>query len=123
MKQEHNRARGLLAALRATLLPNCREMSRHSSRSLDARLPLFQRLGAGLHLMFCRFCRRYRRQLTWLRLAAQKSPDTHPAIPPLSDLARNRLKQSLREQTTAADGRKTGVVHPSVDLEHNHDDH
>jgi len=122
MTHEHNRAKGPLARLRMTFLPNCREMSRHSSRSLDARLTLFQRLGVGLHLIFCRFCRRYWRQLHWLRLTAQKSADANPAIPPLSDRARSRLKQSLREQGTTANAQGAGAASPSADPEENHDD-
>lgn len=117
MTHEHNRAKGPLATLRATFLPNCREMSRHSSHSLDARLTFFQRLGVGLHLIFCRFCRRYWKQLKWLRLTAQESANTNPAIPPLSDFSRSRLKQSLRERMTTANGQQAGA-----DSEHDHDD-
>lgn len=79
---------------RTMLLPTCREMSRLSSRSLDGPLPLSQRLGAGLHLLFCRLCRRYRKQLRWLRQAVRKPAETAPMQ--LSVGGRERLKQALR---------------------------
>lgn len=122
MIHEHNRANGPLERLRATLLPNCREMSRHSSRSLDAPLPFFQRLGVGLHLIFCRFCRRYRGQLKWLRRTARKSTDASPAPIPLSELSRSRLKQSLRERAKAASTQGTNAKPSCADHEHDHDD-
>lgn len=97
MTHETHRAKGPFANLRAALMPNCREMSRYASRSLDSPLPFAHRLGFGLHLLLCRFCRRYRRQLLWLRRMAPKPLDADPKAPALSAEARLRLKQSLRD--------------------------
>lgn len=102
MTDERNRTKSPWVDLRGTLLPNCREMSVHASHSLDVGLNPFQRLGVGLHLIFCRFCRRYWRQLRWLRLTARRSADAIVVVTPLSDPARHRLKQSLREEMTLA---------------------
>ena len=48
---------------------NCKEVTRMVSESLDRSLPLFQRMGIRIHLMMCKFCTRYRRQLLILRKA------------------------------------------------------
>ena len=46
---------------------DCREISRLVSISMDRELALRQRVGLRLHLMMCRYCARYRRQLLFLR--------------------------------------------------------
>jgi hypothetical protein len=97
MTPETNRAKRTLATLRSFLVPNCREMSRRSSRALDAPLPFLERLGFGLHLLLCRFCRRYWGQLQRLRRTAPRTPVASPAAPRLSAEARSRIKRSLRE--------------------------
>jgi hypothetical protein len=69
---------GRLRWLRVALLPNCREMTRRSSLAADRPLTLPERLGALLHLALCQLCRRYRRQLAWLRHTA---PEQHRRRP------------------------------------------
>ena len=43
------------------------EATRLLSESQDAPLPLMARVGLRLHLALCRQCRRYQRQLTFMR--------------------------------------------------------
>ena len=43
---------------------NCREITEHASDFLDGTLPWPVRLQVRLHLMMCRFCREYVRQLS-----------------------------------------------------------
>ena len=84
------------------LLPTCREMSRHSSQELDGPLPLFQRLGVGLHLACCSLCRRYRSQLQWLHKAARQDMPASPVAGRLPEARRERLKKALREGAAAS---------------------
>ena len=42
---------------------SCREVSRHASSWLDGTLPGRVRLQVRLHLMMCRLCREYVRQM------------------------------------------------------------
>lgn len=43
---------------------NCREIAQRASDFIDARLPWHVRMEVRLHLMLCRFCREYVRQMT-----------------------------------------------------------
>ena len=81
------------------LSPDCREASRLQSEALDHPLPKAQRFGLRLHLLLCRWCRRYGKQIHFLRQAAHEHPESLTQATPeeLSSDARERLKQSLRQ--------------------------
>ena len=79
---------------------SCKDVTRLVSESMDRTLPPGKRLGVRLHLLVCRFCERYRRQLLLLREVARHLssveevpgktfPDT------LSPEARERIRGSL----------------------------
>lgn len=79
--------------------PNCREMSRLASRSLETPTPFALRLRMRLHHLICAWCQRYERQLRHLH-------DTAPGLaerPELSTArgltpeARERMRRRLRE--------------------------
>ena len=76
----------------------CRDASRLQSEALDKDLSFLQRLGLALHLMICKWCRRYGRQVRFLREAAHEHPENlSEAVPQkLSAEARERIKQRLR---------------------------
>ena len=77
---------------------NCKEVTRMVSESLDRKLPLHQRMGIRIHLLMCKFCSRYRKQLLILReamrLYARYGEDAEPylILPPE---ARERIKLSF----------------------------
>jgi len=83
-----------------TLSPNCREVSRRQSEGLDQSLSLGQRLGLRLHLLLCQWCRRYGKQIRFLRQAVREHPDelNDATRRTLSPEARERLKRSLRDE-------------------------
>ncbi len=74
----------------------CHDMSRLSSQSLDVTLPFLTRLRMKFHLLICRWCRRYRAQLTILRRSLSRlgtdAADTGPALPAE---ARERIRKKL----------------------------
>jgi hypothetical protein len=78
--------------------PNCQQASRLQSEALDRQLSLSKRLGLRLHLAFCRWCRRYGRQIRYLRQAAHEHDDQLADATPqnLSPAARDRIKQKLK---------------------------
>lgn len=83
------------------LWPSCRYASRLQSRALDESLPLAQRFGLRLHLLLCKWCRRYGRQIRFLRQAARRQASgevLETSRPGLSPEARNRIRQAIAEK-------------------------
>lgn len=80
---------------------SCKEVTRLLSESMDHTLPFGKRLGVRLHLLMCKFCARYKKQLLLIREAAQRlaateeKPGVHPGET-LSEEARERIRKSLR---------------------------
>lgn len=82
---------------------SCKEVTSLISESLDRRLPLGQRLGVRLHLMMCKFCSRYRKQLLAVRAAIHRyveELEPSGSIKPfsLSEEARSRIRQAMAYQ-------------------------
>lgn len=77
-------------------LPTCREIAAQLSREQDAAEPTPHRLSLRLHLMMCRHCRRYERQLVWLRQSLTRArADNTP--PRLSASAQKRIHKRLQD--------------------------
>ena len=80
----------------------CREASRLASESLDRDLGTMDRLALRSHLLCCRACRRYRRQIGLLREAMRRlapraeSGDDLPG-PALPDDVRDRIERALKD--------------------------
>lgn len=89
-----------LARVMAALSPSCRQASRLQSEALDHKLPILQRIGLRIHLFLCKWCRRYGKQIRFLRDAAHDHSDelVEPAPQKLPDAARERMKQRLRAE-------------------------
>ena len=75
---------------------NCKEVTRMVSESMDRKLPLHQRMGIRVHLLMCKFCSRYKKQLLILREAMRLQEryveDTGSPIT-LPPEARERIKR------------------------------
>jgi anti-sigma factor RsiW len=54
------------------MLISCKDASRLISQMQDGELSFRQRLAVRLHLMFCDACRRFVRQLRFLRTAMRR---------------------------------------------------
>ncbi len=80
---------------------SCRDITQLISESMDTSLPIGKRIGVRVHLLMCKFCARYERQLLLFRetlrlLVAEGGKDEGPAEETLSVEARERIKKSLR---------------------------
>ena len=80
---------------------SCKDVTKLVSESMDRSLPLGQRIGVRLHLLICKFCARYERQLLLLRETAQRLAAMVDAPggsfgEPLSEEARERIRESIR---------------------------
>ena len=84
----------------AMLSLSCRQVSRLQSDALDRKLSFPQRLGLRLHLVLCNWCRRYGKQVRFLRDAAHEHPENmvEPLPYKMSDEARERIKQRLKAE-------------------------
>jgi hypothetical protein len=81
-----------------TLSLNCREAARAQSEQLEHPLPRIKRIGLWLHLLMCKWCRRYGKQIRFLRQAAHEHQEKllTASSKQLSDDARERIKRSLQ---------------------------
>ena len=80
------------------LSPNCKEAARLQSEKLDHELPLLQKIGLRFHLVLCKWCRRYGKQLGFLRSAARRCDEEHGHSQPqkLPAEALERIKRQIR---------------------------
>ena len=89
--------RRLIDVIRA-LSPSCREATRLQSDALDRALPLLKQVGLRIHLVLCRWCRRYGGQIRFLRRAARSHSDaTAQAAPSLTPKARQRIINAVHK--------------------------
>ncbi|SRR6266567_953224 len=84
----------------AALSPDCKQAARMQSDAVDRKLPFFQWLGLRLHLVLCKWCRRYGKQIRFLRDAAHEHPEemAKPLPHKMSDEARERIKRRLQAE-------------------------
>ena len=81
------------------LSPSCKQAVRLQSLALDRVLTPVERFGLRSHLLFCKWCRAYGKQIRFLSSAAKEraSGDDRSSPPPgLSPEARARIKRSLQ---------------------------
>ena len=80
------------------LTPNCADVARLASESLDKGLPLGLRLRIRLHFLVCVWCARYFKQLKFLHEAALRVKQRASDLPGLrlSFEARRRIVQHLQ---------------------------
>jgi hypothetical protein len=72
---------------------NCKDVSYLISRSMDKKLPLKTRFGIKIHLMMCKLCRRYEKQLLTLQAAFKEE-----VIIPLPKSIREKIKAALKKK-------------------------
>lgn len=77
---------------------NCEKVTHLVSESLDHKLPLYRQLGMRIHLLMCKFCSRYQKQLLFLRktarLYSERSEDLDSSIKLSSEVGK-RIKESM----------------------------
>lgn len=75
---------------------SCREATRLMSEARERRLTRWERVGLSIHLGLCRYCRRYRRQLAYLRDVVKKIVEEPAAM---SESAKARIRRKLEESS------------------------
>ncbi len=84
----------------ARQFPPCKEVTRLVSESLDRDLSVPERLTLRVHVLMCVLCRRFARQVRFVRDALRRHSDRLegqdlPPPPGLSPEARDRIKRNL----------------------------
>ena len=78
----------------------CKDISQKVSLSMDTSLPLHHRMAIRFHLMMCRYCARFRRQLMLLRTTSRlvdgDLPPGDSAALKLSNQTKARIKKVLQ---------------------------
>jgi len=82
------------------LSPSCREATRLQSEAMDRPLRLRQRIGLRIHLVLCKWCRRYGRQIGFLRRIGREHEKHDQTLPcqMLRAEAKERMKQRLNSE-------------------------
>jgi len=76
---------------------SCHDVTQLLSESMDRSLPIGKRIGVRLHLLMCKFCARYERQLLLIRETARRLVATVEAPgETLSEEAKERIRKSLQ---------------------------
>ena len=85
---------------KGVMMLSCRDVTQLISRSMDTSLPVGERIGVRIHLLICRFCARYEKQLLLIRetvrsLVAAEGTSGEPSTDALSEEARERIRTTL----------------------------
>ena len=89
-----------LAKAMSRFAPSCEEATRLVSDLMEEELPWRSKLRLAIHLLMCKWCRRFKQQLRQIRALIRKtraeadSIHPHPQVT-LSDSARERMEQAL----------------------------
>jgi anti-sigma factor RsiW len=84
-------------------MPTCRDVTELATDYQEGTLSLRRRLEVRLHLLMCRFCRRYLAQMRTVADALRRLP---PERPP--EAVRERLVAAFREAPRSAHKPKVG---------------
>lgn len=80
---------------------SCKDVTILLSGSMDASLPIGKRIGVRVHLIICKWCARYKRQLVLIRetvrrlASAVEKPGELPGES-LSEEAKERIRKSIK---------------------------
>jgi Putative zinc-finger len=98
--EPHDWLTAKLVAFIARLTPRCKEVTRLLSQGMDRPLPLRTRVALRLHFTVCDYCRRYAKQLRFLRQVSRVLPQRGVGRSPvtLPEAAKARLRQALHAE-------------------------
>ena len=92
--------RSIISGVKSALTLNCRDAARIQSEQLERPLPAAKRAGLFLHLLVCKWCRRYGRQIRFMQKGAREHPEnlSEADSRSLSSEARERIKSRLADE-------------------------
>ena len=84
---------------------SCKEVSHLISEGAERKLTLSERIGLRIHLWMCDNCRRFEKQMHYMRQAmlSTRSSGDLPSEKPLPEDARERIRRKLQDQAGHTD--------------------
>ncbi len=84
---------------------NCQSVARLVSESMDHKLSPGRRLGVRFHLLMCRHCSRYQKQLHFIRrlFSSQSSFKSESSSVTMDKSAKKRLRQIVSKSNQSKD--------------------
>lgn len=73
---------------------HCDKVSKFVSESMDRDLSLVEKVGVRVHLLMCRHCARFARQLELVRNSIRKESNNYPQLK-LDEDAKKKMKKRL----------------------------
>ena len=90
----------LLMPVMSKMTPACEVITQKISESMDHKISLSDRFRIRFHLLGCKFCQRYEKQLIIMqKMMENKSKEINelPNSPKLSSDAKQRMKQKIKQ--------------------------
>jgi len=89
-----------MASAMGRMMPSCEHVSQLISESMDETLTVRQQVAIKMHLVFCKWCRRYQNQISVIRRMIQDSSDEKPSARNgiLSRETRDRINRALQQK-------------------------
>jgi len=88
---------------------SCKQIGELLSQGLDRKLSLSERIKLKFHLIICKTCSCYDKQLQFVARSARRlmQPDKdNQGIPPLSDDASTRISDTIKQQLDKEENKK-----------------
>ena len=87
------------------VIPSCRKAMELQSRALDGELGIGQRMLLRIHVMMCTICRRYARQLGYLKEIAREIPEKGAFAQDgsMPTEVKDRIREKLKDVETGGD--------------------
>jgi predicted anti-sigma-YlaC factor YlaD len=96
MKEKMSVLEMMIMYLTAKTTPSCDVISKKISESMDHKLSALERIQIRIHILGCKFCERYRRQLLSIReMLLKLNEETSEEI--LPDEIKLKMKSAIKE--------------------------
>jgi len=78
---------------------SCKKISSLISQSMDSELSFYKRMGIRFHLMMCVLCRRYHKQLLFIRSILRQNDETEDlSCHSMPTETRKRIEDKLKDE-------------------------
>ncbi len=100
MNKTSKLAAQVLMLIMDKLTPSCGIITHKISKSMDHNISVYERLQIKLHIIGCKICNRYKKQLATINEAFENyaNEETLDQKSTLSDEARQKIKKMLSDQ-------------------------